>query len=79
MLKVIARQMDDQSVSDYLQLMQSQFQSPLVNEHFGGEHEFDQQNEKEEHRIGAIKSFSLGQIAAAPSIFRHCLSASHIS
>ena len=55
--------------------MQSQIQSPLIEEHFGEDYAPD----KEEHRVEAIRSFSLGQIATAPSIFRHCLKASHIS
>ena len=55
--------------------MHTQFQSPLIEEHYGGEYAPD----KEEHRIEAIRSFSLGQMANVPSIFRHCLKASHIS
>ena len=35
--------------------------------------------EKEEHRVEAIRAFSVSQIAAAPSMFRHCLQSTHIS
>ena len=55
--------------------MQTQFQSPTIVEHYGDEYA----PEKEEHRIEAIKSFSMAQISAAPSIFRHCLKSEHIS
>ena len=46
-----------------------------MQQHFGD----DSAHEKNEHRVDAIKAFSMGQIAAAPSIFRHCLKSAHIS
>ena len=67
--------MNGDSVSEYLQQMQSSLQSPIVEEHFAD----DYAPEKEEHRMEAIRAFSMSQIANAPSIFRHCLTSQHIS
>lgn len=75
LLRVIALQMDADVVAEYLNIMHGQIQTPGIQEHFGE----DNDSNKDEHRIEAIRSFSMGQIAAAPSIFRHCLKASHIS
>ena len=47
--------MDAERVSDYLNVMHTQFMSPMVQEHFGDEAAPD----KEDHRLGAIRSFSM--------------------
>jgi len=63
--------MNEERVTEYLNLMKTQYEAPCVQEHFapdGGN-----QDSKQEHRIEAIKSYSLSQVAQAPSIFRHCL------
>ena len=75
LMKVIASKMDAEAVTEYLNVMQAQFQSPLLAEHYGD----DVNPEKEEHRVEAIKAFSIAQIAASPSMFRHCLQSTHIS
>ena len=49
--------MDAESVKEYLTLMQQQYEEPLVKENFGLEG--SNQDSKQEHRIEAIKSYSL--------------------
>ena len=75
LLKAIASKMDAERVTEYLNVMHSQFVSPFLQEHYGDEAAPD----KEQHRIGAIRAFSMAQLASAPSIFRHCLSSAHVS
>jgi len=48
--------MDAERVTEYLSIMHGAFMNPLVSEHFGAEYAPD----KEEHRLGAIRAFSMG-------------------
>lgn len=75
LLKALASKMDSENVAAYLTAMQSQFNSPLPQEHFGD----DKAIELHDHMIEQIRQFSMSQIASAPSVFRHCLESSHIS
>ena len=68
--------MDEESVTEYLILMRKQYETPVVQEHFATES--SNQDNKNEHRTEAIRSYSLSQVAQAPSIFRHCLQSNHI-
>lgn len=72
---MLASKMDAERVTEYLTVMNTQFTSPIIQEHYGD----DINPEKDEHRLGAIRAFSMAQIASAPSIFRHCLTSLHIS
>lgn len=48
-MKVLALRMNGDTVDEYLSVMQGQFSSPLINEHFG-----DTQEDKETHQVDAI-------------------------
>lgn len=56
--------------------MRMQFEGPIVQEHFLGA---DENDGKEQSRIEAIKSFSLTQIATAPTLFRGVLESRHVN
>ena len=62
--------MDSDTVTAYLDVMQTQFLNPLVQEHFNLD---ENAADRVENRMDAIRQFSMAQIASAPSIFRHCL------
>jgi len=54
--------------------MQKQLETPLVQEHFND----DEEDDKSNHRLEAIKQFALQQITLAPTMFKHCLADTHI-
>lgn len=54
-MKVLAGKMDQERVTEYLTVMNTQFVSPIIQEHYGD----DLNPEKEEHRLGAIRAFSM--------------------
>lgn len=58
--------------------MQKQIESPIVQEHFPEPIENDNEEDKQTHKVEAIKSFALQQITLSSNIFKHCLNESHV-
>ena len=57
LLKVLASQMSEATVTQYLETMVQQFKNPDVDQHFGNEKSLDQT--KQENRIEVIRAFCL--------------------
>ena len=57
LLKVLASQMSEATVTQYLETMVQQFKNPDVDQHFGSEKSLDQT--KQENRIEVIRAFCL--------------------
>ena len=70
LLKVISANMDQESISQYLELMKAYYTAPETEEHYGSAEMKDGKDGKEENRVEAIKLFALSQISNIPSMFR---------